>query len=241
MNTAEIAASFIRAAEIDRCIHEHVGPAPLRAQRLPYVHDQADKNGWGKSRDARIVDKKGRLVQGDWLDEHEDPLAEERRAFWERLGMQPTAEELARLDIVFDWLTVADDDGDRRALLAWARSKVGGKSFRRWCFDVEGIHPETGRRRKNRAIEHIKAHLSRRGMQNDAAAGIRVLLPQPEIVDVSDTIAEDVGRRDGLNSAMAPDGFARDFSPATMDFSWADKRNQLRRQREARMKRKAAA
>src|SRR6185369_9084356 len=92
MNIGEIAERFIRAAEIERASHEHVGPAPLRAQQLPYVHDQADKNGWGKAREQRVV-KKGKLIQGDWLDEHEDPLAAERKAFWERIGIMPTARE----------------------------------------------------------------------------------------------------------------------------------------------------
>jgi hypothetical protein len=33
MNIGEIAEKFIRAAEVERASHEHVGPAALRAQQ----------------------------------------------------------------------------------------------------------------------------------------------------------------------------------------------------------------
>jgi hypothetical protein len=220
LNIGEIAERFIRAAEVERAMQIHVGPMPLRAQQLPYVHDYADKAGWRKE-------------PGDKLIAGADPLAEERKAFWERLGVMPSAHELAELDSLYDWLTSTDDDGERRALLAWARSKVGGKSFRRWCFMVEGIHPETGRRRKDRALAKIHAYLSGRTMQHDENAEIRVLQGGAEIGDVSDTFGEDAGKRDGLDHWLSPDAFTRDFSLDQADFSWAAKRNERRRQREA--------
>lgn len=227
MNIGDIAEWFIRSAEIDRCTREHVGPASLRAQSLPYVHDWADKAGWRKE-------------PGDKLHAGADPLAEERKAFWERIGIMPTAAELSALDAIYEWLTGIGDDRERRALLAWARSKVGGKSFRRWCFQVEGIHPETGRRRKDRALAKIQARFSGRPMQHDETREIRVLLPGREIGDLSATIAEDVGQREGLNRWAANDAFSPFIpnEPASA-FSWAAKRNEARRQREAR-KRKAA-
>lgn len=233
MNIGEIAEKFIRAAEIERAMQIHVGPKPLRAQQLPYVHDYADKAGWRKE----VGDK---LIAGA------DPLAEERKAFWERLGVMPSAHEIAELDALYDWLTSTDSDGERRALLAWARSKVGGKSFRRWCFKVEGIHPETGRRRKDRALMKIQAHLGGRPMQHNENPEIRVLHVGAEISDVSATFAEDVGKRDGLDSWLSPDAFTTDFSLTHADFSWAAKRNERRRQREAaarkeQAKRRAAA
>lgn len=78
----------------------------------------------------------------------------------------PTAHEIAELEALHDWLITVGNETERRALLAWARSKVGGKSFRRWCFQVEGIHPETGRRREDRALEQIAAVLCGRTVQN---------------------------------------------------------------------------
>lgn len=244
MNTAEIASRFIRAAEIDRSTREHVGPAPLRAQQLPYTHDWIDKAGWRKE-------------VGDKLDPKADLLADERRRFWEDGDAAPTAEKLSAVQATFDWLTLLDNDGERRALLAWARSKVGGKSFRRWCHAVEGIHPETGRRRKDRALAKIEAEVIRRAMQNDGSREIRVLLPEAEIDDISDTLAEDARAAEpgltGLNSWAAPDTFQPFIVVEEIDrhglprrtiptdqaaFSWARKRNEARRQRE---KRKRAA
>ncbi|GAA2817135.1 hypothetical protein EDC40_103666 [Aminobacter aminovorans] len=240
MNIGDIAQTFIRAAEIDRNMREHVGPAALRAQQLPYVHTQADKNGWRKEPGRRVVDKKGRLIRGDWLVEGEDPLADERKAFWERVGLMPTSEELSAMEVVFDWLTGLDDDCERRALLAWARAKAGGKSFRRWCFKVEDIHPETGRRRKDRALQRISDHLAGKRDLHDENREIRVLSCGHEISDVSDTITEDAGERDQLNSWLADGAFAPfvEDTPASA-FSWAAKRNELRRQRETRRRKEA--
>lgn len=226
MHIGEIAEKFIRAAEIERASHEHVGPGALRAQQLPYVHTFADKAGWRKE-------------PGDKLKKGEDPLAEERRLFWERLGVTPSAQELTELEALYDWLTAVGNEEQRRALLAWARSKVGGKSFRRWCFQDEGIHPETGRRRKDRALLKISTILSGRTMQHSQNGTNGVLASGHEISDVSDTVEEDAGRRDGLNSWAADDAFTSFLADQKHDFSWAAKRNEVRRQKEAR--RKAAA
>jgi len=219
MNIGEIAEKFIRAAEVERASREHVGPAPLRAQQLPYVHTFTDKLNWRKE-------------PGDKLEKGADPLAEERKAFWERMGMMPTSEELRELDGLYDLLMLIEKDEERRALLAWARSKVGGKAFRRWCFQVEGIHPETGRRRKDRALARIDAHLRGGVVQNCANDPEALLQCGPEFGDVSGTLDEDAGRRNGLNSWMA-DGALASVLTDTPDFSWAQKRWQLRRQREA--------
>lgn len=223
MNIGEIADKFIRAAEIERASHEHVGPAALRAQQLPYIHTYKDKAGWRKE-------------VGDKLDPKADPLADERKAFWDRIGIMPSAHEIAELDALHEWLMAVGNETERRSLLAWARSKVGGKSFRSWCFKVEGIHPNTGRDRKNRALEQIRAILARRASQNSETAEIRLLRHTHEIRDVPATVEEDAGERDTLNSWMADGAFAKVLSSADDDFSWAAKRNELRRQREARRK-----
>jgi hypothetical protein len=228
MNIGEIAEKFIRAAEVERASREHVGPKPLRAQALPYVHSYADKAGWRKE-------------PGDKLERGADPLAEERKAFWERMGLTPTAQEIAELDGLYDLLMLVEDDGQRRALLAWARSKVGGKSFRRWCFQIEGIHPETGRRRKDRALTRIYAHLSRSVVQNSNIHRSPLLHSGPEISDVLDTVEEDVGRREGLNNWAADDAFTPFLVDVKHDFSWAAKRNERRRQREAARRKNEAA
>jgi hypothetical protein len=238
MNAGEIAERFIRAAEVERASRERVGPSPLRAQQLPYVHDSVDKTGWGKSPLQRIV-KKGRLIQGDWLDPTEDPLADERKAFWERIGLTATASELREIDALYDLIVLVRDDGERRALLAWARAKAGGKAFRRWCFKVEGIHPETGRRRKDRALAQISAHLVRSDVQNIDIASKGVLQRGPQISDLPVTIEEGLGEREGLNSWASDDAFAPFLSDVIHDFSWAQKRNERRRQQAAKRKKAA--
>lgn len=228
MNIGEIAEKFIRAAEVERASREHVGPAPLRAQQLPYVHDYTDKLGWRKE-------------PGDKLERGADPLADERKAFWERMGLMPTASELRELEGLYDLLMMVEDDGERRALLAWARSKVGGKAFRRWCFNVEGIHPETGRRRKDRALARISANLVRSTTQNSEIDCSPLLHSGPQISDVSDTFGEDAGKRDGLNNWAADDAFAPFLTDVIHDFSWAQKRNERRRQRDAAKRKREAA
>jgi hypothetical protein len=229
MNIGDIASIFIRAAEIDRNSREHVGPGALRAQQLPYVHDWNDKAGWRKE-------------PGDKLAKGEDPLAEERKAFWERLASMPTAAEISAVEKIFDWLIATNDDAERRALWAWARAKAGGKSFRRWCFQVEGIHPETGRRRKDRALQRISDHLAGKRDLHAQTAEIRVLSYGHEIGHVSAILAEDAGERDHLNSWMSDSAFSPFMAeePASA-FSWAAKRNERRRQREAAKRKKAAA
>ncbi|MEO3387337.1 hypothetical protein [Mesorhizobium sp. CAU 1741] len=228
MNIGEIAEKFIRAAEVERASHEHVGPAPLRAQQLPYVHDYVDKLGWRKE-------------PGDKLQKGADPLADERKAFWERMGLMPTASEIKELEGLYDMLMIVENDGERRALLAWARSKVGGKAFRRWCFQIEGIHPETGRRRKDRALARISARLVRSDVQNYNNDCSPLLHSGPEISHVSDTVDEDAGKRDGLNNWASDDAFAPFLADVIHDFSWAQKRNERRRQREAAKRKKQAA
>ncbi|TIM09154.1 hypothetical protein [Mesorhizobium sp.] len=238
MNIAEIQEAFIRAAEIERASREHVGPAQPKSVALPYIHSQADKNGWRKE-------------PGDKLVVGEDPLADERKAFWERIGIQPSAHELSELEVLYAWLTSIENEKERRALLAWARSRVGGKSFRRWCFTTEGIHPETGRRRKDRALAKIHANLIRKPRQDDESGEIRVLLSGAKIDDVSGTVEEDAGKREGLNSWAADDAFepfvavytksfGKEVAAPKGAFSWAAKRNERRRAEAKKRPKKSA-
>ncbi|CAM5620818.1 hypothetical protein MAUB1S_10576 [Mycolicibacterium aubagnense] len=75
------------------------------AQQLPYVHTFADKAGWRKE-------------IGDKLAKGEDPLAEERKLFWEGIAWRPSAAEIRAIEKLFDWLMATSDDAERRAL--WA-------------------------------------------------------------------------------------------------------------------------
>lgn len=216
ITVAEIQEMFIRAAEIERADPQHVGPAQPRSLNLPYVHDWVDKLGWAKTK-------------GDHLEE--DKLEEERRIFWEKIGLRPTARELAELDGLRNLLLKVDDEGERRALLAWARAKAGGRAFSKWCFKVEGIHPETGRRRKNRAIAKIMGEVSRSDAQHSQKAEIRVLRQQADSDDKYDRIGEDA-RGEKRPTHWMDDTAFLPFIPDSpeADFSWAEKRNERRRQ-----------
>lgn len=226
MNIGEIAERFIRAAEIERAIPEHVGPMPPRSVNLGYVHDWVDKLGWSKQKGDKLLD---------------DPLAEERKRFWDAVRLLPSAREISELEFLRAWLLSVTDEGERRALLAWARSKAGGKTFKHWCFKVENIHPETGRRRKDRALARIYAHLSRSDVQH-FDNGPDGVLPEPaENVDIEATFPEPstsgprayTWRDDGAFASFIPGGIAGEFD-------WARKRNERRRQQEARRRKEAA-
>lgn len=208
MNRAQIQEWFIRAAEIDRHDPQHVGPKQPRSLDLPYTHDYADKAGWGT---------KG--------------LEEERRLFWEKLQLRASSHEITQVEKMYSWLQAVGNDQQRRALLAWARAKAGGISFNRWCFKVEDIHPETGRRRKDRAIEAICRHLGSSGSQHcengrngELASGGEV--PHKHGIIENAARPEDRGRvwRDPAFQSL----LSSDVEP---DFSWAEKRNELRRRR----------
>lgn len=126
---ADLQELFISAALTDRRLPNNTRPADLRGKSLPYVHDFADMATWPDLEDRRQ----------DFFDPDKLRLTVEQCSEWER------ANELVRL---------VDDIGQRRALLHWAKAKAGGKPFKFWCRK-EGIHPETGTRRKNRALTLI--------------------------------------------------------------------------------------
>ncbi|OWK23934.1 hypothetical protein AJ87_26320 [Rhizobium yanglingense] len=210
MNEGEIAERFIRAAEIDQ-MSERVGPKPLKAQSLQYLHTQADKNGWESER-----------------------LAEERKDFWDGIGRRVSAREMSEADETRSWLRLVPNDSDRSALVNWSNCMAGDGIFKEWCFAI-GIHPETGRRRKDRAIARILLALGRKPLQHNEIDLYGVLPRTPEISDKYAIVAEVAAHwRDTEAKPMAC-YFDTDLS----GFSWADKQNERRRHREARRKQAA--
>lgn len=245
MNIRQIRDLLIDSVRLDRELHEHVGPAPLRGQGLPYVHSFSDIAGWGK----KLDDKECQLNAEDT-----DSYAAFKRDFWDQFDRAPSPAEISRADAVHRWLVLVDDEGERRALLGWVRSKVGGKSFRRWCFQVEGISPKTGRKRKDRALEKIRARLDGRIIQHDGTGQNGGLQVTHDSGDFQRTIAEGADDDAGLNAWRSPDARNpvidiayesartgnRKVQVAEADFSWAAKRNELRRKREAKRKKEEA-
>ncbi len=132
---------------------------------------------------------------------------------------------------------------------------AGGKRFARWCRTVEHIHVMTGRRRKNRAVEKILAQLSGKPHLHDENGSEGVLPVTPEIDHVSSTLASNAsGQETSLNSWWSDDAFQpivilqevyesgakrRSIPTDPSEFTWAAKRNERRRHREAERRRRA--
>lgn len=245
MNIREIQDRLIGAESVMRELSEgRVGPAPLRAQQLPYAHDDGDMNGWGK----KLYDKACKLLKEDT-----DAFAILSREFWEQFDPGPSPEDVSTANQVKEWVMLVDDAGERRALQAWVRAMVGGRSFARWCRNVEHIAVMTGRRRKNRAVEKILAQLSSKPDLHDENGSEGVLPVPPEISDVSATVTEPAsGHETGLNSWADDDAFQpivilqspghrRIVDISEADFTWAKRRNERRRQQAKKRKQREAA
>lgn len=218
MNIGDIAERLIEAAEISLHSYDPVGPKKLKAQALPYVHSYADKMGWGGER-----------------------FAEERKDFWQSLTRNPTARQVSEAEEALSWLALVEDEGQRLALTAWVHCNAGGRRyFKDWCFE-EGIHPETGRRRKDRALSVILAKLVRKPLVNNDNADFDLLPDDPEIAYFKGKISEGAAKADRIVSWADDEAFQPFIAGAKHDFSWAEKRNEQRRQRRAQALKKQAA
>lgn len=214
MTELEIAERMIRAAEIEDRL-PRVGPGSLKAQKLPYVHSEADMRGWGKR-----IGEKDQLRKED-----AEAHAAHRREFWDRVSV--SARDVSEAEEAWGWLSLVETWEHRSALAAWSRCMADNKRqfFKDWCAK-QGISEKTGRKRKDRAITRIYAHLVRSDVQhcdNEVVGGLPVT---PEIDDVSDTLdAGCIGRftwRD--DPAFRPIDL-----PEIRSFDWAAKRNAHRR------------
>lgn len=208
MTREEITELFIRAAETDRRLPFANGPKPVKAQALPYVHDEADQAGWGGER-----------------------YAEERERFWESRSTRVRASDVTDWERCNDLILAVEDESERRCLWHWAIGRAGGRPFKHWCRD-QGIHVETGRRRKERAITHITLSFHRNALQNNKIGPSDLLRVGPEIEHIPVNIEEPAHSLSWMDdSAFSPVGV-----PELRDFSWAQKRNARRRERERRRK-----
>lgn len=215
MNEGEIAERLVQAAEIERNIAVSIGPAKARSLPLPYAHDWADMNGWGKER-----------------------LEEEQREFAASVSKRPTRQQVTEAEEATGWYALVSNENNRSALATWVWAMAGGRLFKDACFKA-GIHPETGRRRKDRAISEIAYALARKPWQNNETGRNGVLLPPPDFGDIPDTIGVPVRNEDRIVAAATLDGLPAWDGDASADFSWADARNKRRRQREARKRKEA--
>lgn len=217
----EVTEAFIRAAEIERRMpNTGEKPRSYGGWTLPIVHTFEDKLGWRKE-------------IGDHLHRGDDPLSEERQAFTDGRSSRISAEEVSLWERCIQWtVDLVDDERERRALWHWAAAQAGGRPFTKWCFRIERIHVETGRRRKNRAIAKISEQLARSGLQNSETSVSGVLRVGPVSEDSHAILGDDVRQQ---NHVWHDDSYKPIFDPnVEHDFSWAEARNRKRRQRRER-------
>lgn len=256
MNIREIQDRLIGAESVIRELSlGRVGPAPLRGQQLPYIHSEEDMRNWGHRRG----DKRSKDVQANACrlsKEDDDGHAIYRREFWDQFREAPSASEVSEAHRVLDWVGLVDDEGERRALRAWAYAMAGGRSFARWCKSVEHITTITGRRRKNRAIDKILVQLSGKRDLHDGNGDFGVLPVTPVFEDISDTLVSGTHGETGLHSWASDEAFQpfrkildvydsglmkQSLDVDQTEFNWAKRRNEVRRQREAKRRQKQAA
>jgi hypothetical protein len=241
MKKSDLAELFTKAAIIDRRLPIMAKPAALRAQQIPYVHDEADQRGWfpvaGRTKSERIANRKKlkcSLQEGDI-----GRYAEERMKMLDPDHQRILPEDVTDWETVNEYLWLVTDEDNRKALLNWAKAKAGGRPFKHWC-KKNGIHEETGRRRKDRALGVISAHLIRIKSQNDAI-DVLALLPTPPFFEhISDNISRHI-EEPKPGTWMDDLAFSPVEHPEVRDFSWAEKRNEARRQRERKRREQQAA
>ena len=207
----EIGERFIRAVQIMEGLY-HVGPGGGSSSWIAIPYTQADKNGWGSER-----------------------LAAERKAFWNSINNAPKPWEITEAEETIGWLPFVTDESERLCLTSWARCMATEGIFKDWC-KAQGIHVETGRRRKERAILRILLALSRKTLQHNDNAVSDLLPDTPETGHKDVNIGEE-----GATHFRTPDAkpMACNFDTDLNGFDWSDKQNARRREREAR-KRQAA-
>lgn len=210
----EIGERFIRAVQIMEGLY-YVGPSSGGSSWVPVPYTQADKNGWGSER-----------------------LADERKAFWNSINNSPRPWEVTEAEETMTWLSYVSDENERKCLTSWARCMATNDVFKEWCAEA-GIHEETGRRRKERAILRILLTFNRKPLQHNEMSVEDLLPDTPETAHKHVNIGEDTlnNRRWMAEDAKPICG----FDASLQDFSWADKRNEQRRQRRAAMLKKQAA
>ena len=231
MTKEEIADLFIRAAWIDSRLPDNARPKKIKGSWVPFFHSTAD-----------IIDRRATGIRSgkhrEFLTDGDDPLEEWRAAFWEGLENRLSREDIGIWERAMDLVAIVADEGNRRALLAWAKSKIGtleaktGKrkkvrkdvTFAAWCRS-EGIHEMTGSRRMNRAITVIEQHLVRGSSQNGQSGCFGVLPDGPvfeQIADTPEADAPNIGRTYERDAATVS------AKEATL-FDWNEVRNQRRR------------
>jgi hypothetical protein len=258
MNKAEIAELFIKAAIIDGRLPINARPQKLKGSWVPFIHDELD-----------VVSRIKTYMRDEQLHKDDDPFNEWALRFWDGENGRLEPEDVGLWERANDLVALVSDEGNRRALWAWAAAKAGtlqanqtktrvaskkmgrarlklhkrtnkNVSFAAWCRS-EGIHEMTGTRRKDRAIAIIEQQLVRGSSSNNGSSDFGVLPVGPVFEHISDMIGAGSISEEGLRSIMDDTAFSPIGVLECRDFSWALARNEMRRQREAERRKKQAA
>ncbi len=171
MTELEITERLILAVEIERAAgHFNVGPGRgpgyVKAMALPYVHDWADMNGWGKER-----------------------LKADEKEYQDSVSNRPTTAMISEAEEALGWYALVGNEDHRAALAAWVDCMAGNRFFKDWCRRV-GISEKTGRKRKNAAVATIYARIVRNSVQNCKDGAFEGLLDPHEISHVDARIGD---------------------------------------------------
>lgn len=169
----------------------------------------------------------------DWADMNgwgKERLKEDEREFQESVFRRPTPAQISEAEEAVGWYALVENEDHRRALTAWVACMADNKRlfFKDWC-KYENVSEKTGRKRKDAAVARILAQLVRSGVQNCNIPSREGLLDTLEIDDVDGRIGD----------AWRGDPYRLSQSSGALDFSWAAKRNERRRERERRRRNEA--
>lgn len=262
MTGHEIAELFIRAAFIDSRLPDTASPKRVKGSWVPFFHTEEDVEG-RKRTNISFGANKEHLHPDDGF------VEEWITQWWEEERLRLKKEDIEAWERANDLIVLVSNVDNRKALWAWAKGKVNlleanekktriaskkmGRlklnqhmrvrkqvSFAAWCRS-QGIHEMTGTRRKDRAIAIISQQLVRAGLPNVSEDHFPMLPVGPVLEHISDMIGAGSVSEEGLRSTMDETAFSPIGVLEARDFSWAQARNELRRQREERRRQKQAA
>jgi len=208
----DIGERFIRSVQIIEKLYS-VGPSQGGSAWVEVPYTQADKNGWGSER-----------------------LAAERQAFWNSINRAPKPWEITEAEETQSWLEFVPSEAERLCLVSWARCMALGQFFKDWC-KRQGIHPETGRRRKERAVLRILLAKQGKPLQHNENIVLSLLPDTPELGHKCSIIGE-VDETHWRAETAKP--LACYFDTDLNGLDWSDAQNQRRREREAKKRNHAA-
>ena len=153
-------------------------------------------------------------------------------AWLDPANLKATTGDVGLWEAAMELIKLIPDEKKRRSLWAWAMAKAGGMPFSKWCRTVEGIQPMAGDWRRKAAIACIGRSFQRKPLQHNDIDREPDFTKYPEIEDKKDII--------GVWRAEETKRTACTFDESLMDFSWAERQNAARRQKEAKRREQAA-